>query len=281
MRAFISTDLEGLPYVVSFEHTNLKGRLYKEARRIATKITLIVAEELNMNGFKEILVADSHGPKVNILIDDLPEYIEIIRGSPRPVSMVAGIKGCDAALFLGYHAKFGTLRSTFDHTYSGGIINQLLVNGIAMSEFLLNTHVAGHFNVPVILVAGDAQLIADDVTQYTPWAETVALKESLSKFSAKSASMIKIEKELREAVKRAVTKFKENKTRPLIMEPPIRTEITFLHTHFADVADLLPEVTRINALKVEYTTTTAIDTYKIFQLLTIAAAGVSSYFSDI
>jgi D-aminopeptidase len=47
------------------------------------------------------------------------------------------------------------------------------------------------------------------------------------------------------------------------------------------VADLLPEVTRINALKVEYTTTTAIDTYKIFQLLTLAAAGVSSYLSDI
>jgi D-amino peptidase len=276
MKAFISVDLEGMPYVVIPGHLNLKGALYDEARKIATKITLIVAEELNKNSFDEVILADSHGPMVNLLVDDLPEYVEIIRGYPRPVSMLSGIEGCDVALFLGYHAKFGTARSTFDHTYSGGSINRVEVNGVAVSEFLLNSYTAGDLNVPVILVAGETQLLKDDVRKYAPWAETVALKHSLSRFSAKSSSMRKIEKELKEGVKRAVTNFKQNKVKPLIVKKPVKMGITFLASHFADAAELLPILKRIDGLNVEYTASDMIEAYKIFELLVLAASGVSA-----
>ena len=276
MKAFISVDLEGMPYVVIPGHLNLKGTLYTEARKIATKITLITAEELNQNGFDEILIADSHGPMVNLLVDDLPEYVEIIRGFPRPTSMVAGVDECDVALFLGYHAKFGTSKSTFDHTYSGATINKVEVNGVAVSEFLLNSYAAGHYNVPSILVAGDAQLIEDDAESLTPWAETVVLKQSLSRVSAKSQSMLVIEKELKEAVKRAVTNFKEKKVKPLKAGEPVKTQITFQVSTSADVAELLPMIDRIDGLTVEYTTKNIIESYKIFELLVFAASGVSS-----
>jgi D-amino peptidase len=119
MKAFISVDLEGMPYIVIPGHLGLKGRLYDEARKVATKVTLVVANELHKNGFNDVVIADSHGPMVNLLVDDLPEYVEIVRGFPRPLSMVSGVQDCDVALFLGYHAKFGTAKSTFDHTYSG------------------------------------------------------------------------------------------------------------------------------------------------------------------
>lgn len=278
MKAFISVDLEGLPYVVIPGHLTLKGSLYSEARKIATKITRIVIDELANNDFTDILIADSHGPMVNLEIDDLPEYVEIIRGTPRPVSMVAGIEdGCDVALFLGYHAKFGTARSSFDHTYSGRSIHSLVINDVPLSEFLLNAYVAGMYDVPVILVAGEAQLLKDDVQKYTPWAETVTLKESLSRVSAKSASLVKIEAELKKAVQTAVKNFKTNKVHPLKVRQPLNIEITFLASHFADVAELLPIVKRISGLTVQYTTKDIIEAYKIFQLLVIAAAGMSSF----
>jgi D-amino peptidase len=276
MKAFISVDLEGLPYIVIPGHLSLKGTLYTEARKIATKITLITAEELKKNGFDEILIADSHGPMVNLLVDELPEYVEIIRGFPRPMSMVAGVEECDVALFLGYHAKFGTAKSTFDHTYSGATINKVEVNGVAVSEFLLNSYAAGYYNVPSILVAGDAQLIEDDVKRFTPWVQTVALKHSLSRVSAKSPSMGVIEKELREAVKRAMMNFEEKKVKPLKAEEPVKTLITFHVSTFADIAELLPMVDRIDGLSVEYTTKNIIESYKIFELLVFAASGVSS-----
>jgi D-amino peptidase len=276
MKAFISVDTEGMPYVVIPGHLNLKGALYEEARKIATKITLITAEELHKNGSDEVVVADSHGPMVNLHVDELPEYVEIIRGYPRPLSMVAGVEDCDAALFLGYHAKFGTAKSTFDHTYSGASIHKLEVNGTEVSEFLLNAYAAGEYNVPVILVAGEAQLLKDDVKRYAPWAKTVALKHSLSRVSARSPSMIKIEKELRQAVKSAAVIFKQKKAKPLTTPKPVKMGVTFNASHFADVAELLPSAKRTGGLKVEYTAKNMTEAYKTFELLAIASSGISA-----
>jgi len=276
MKAFISIDLEGLPYVVIPGHLNLKGSLYQEAREIATKIALTVAKELKNHGFEKVVLADSHGPMVNVIVDNLPEYVEIVRGNPRPTSMVNGVEGCDVAIFLGYHAKFGTVRSTFDHTYSGGTVHNLEINGISVSEFLLNAYTAGDYGVPVIMVAGDAQLIEDDIKKYAPWVETVTLKHSLSRLAARSKSMIVIEKELKEAVQVAVKKFKEKKMQSLIAEKKVKVGLTFRTSLMADIAELLPTVTRIDGLKVEYIADNMIDAYNIFQLLVAAASGTNS-----
>lgn len=276
MKAFISVDLEGMPYIVIGGHLNLKGTLYSEARKIATKVTLIAAEELNKNGFEEIVIADSHGPMVNLLVDELPEYVEIVRGYPRPTSMIAGIEGCHAAMFLGYHAKFGTAKSTFDHTYSGRIISRVKINHLEASEFLLNAYAAGELGVPIILVAGEAQLLEDDVKKCAPWTERVALKHSLSRVSARSYSMIRIEKELRMAAKKAITKFKQKKIDLLTARKPVKIEVTLSATHFADAAELLPTVKRVDGLNIEYTAKNIIEAYKTFEILTLAASGMAS-----
>ncbi|NHJ47215.1 MAG: peptide transporter [Asgard group archaeon] len=276
MKAFISVDLEGLPYVVIPGHLGLKGSLYNEARKIATDVTLIVAEELNKNGFEKVIVADSHGPMVNLLVDNLPDYIEIIRGNPRPTSMVAGVDECDVALFLGYHAKMGTAKSTFDHTYSGGTIHRLEVNDIPVSEYLLNAYTAGEHNVPVILVAGDAQLMEDDVKKFTPWTETVVLKESYSRISAKSPAMGIITKNLKLGTQKAITNFKEKKVKILNAGKDITVRVTFRTSLMADVADLLPTVKRIDGLTVEYQAKNMIEGYNIFQVLVAAAGSTNS-----
>ena len=276
MKALISVDMEGMPYIVIPGHLGLKGSLYAEARKIATKITLTVAEELNDNGFDQVVIADSHGPMVNILVEDLPEYVEIVRGYPRPMSMMAGIEGCDAAVLLGYHAKFGTAKSTFDHTMSGGTINLVEVNGVACSEFLLNSYLAGEFKVPVIMVAGEAQLIKDDVKKYTPWAETLALKQSMSRLSARSPAMKIIETELREVSKKAAQKHQKQQTELLVAKRPIKMGVTFQRTHFADSAELLPQAKRVDGLKVEFTAKNINEALGTLDLLILAAWGVQS-----
>jgi D-amino peptidase len=265
-----------MPHIVIPGHLSLKGTLYDEARKIATKVTMAVADELNENGFESVTVADSHGPMVNVFIDDLPEYIEIIRGFPRPLSMVAGVEACDVALFLGYHAKFGTARSTFDHTYSGASIRSVEVNGVEASEFLLNSYVAGELKVPVALVAGEAQLLEDDVKPYAPWIETVVLKQSLSRLSAKSPSMKRIETDLRSAVRKATVNFKKGKTGLLKIKKPVKIELTFLQSQFADVAELLPAVERVDGLKVEYSANSMVEAYETFELLVLAASGMTA-----
>jgi D-amino peptidase len=274
MKAFISLDFEGLPHVVIPGQLNLKGPLYEEARKIATKLTLALAEELHKGSFDEVLIADSHGPMVNLLVEDLPDYVELIRGYPRPVSMVTGVEGCDAALFLGYHAKIGTAYATFDHTYSGSTYHRVAINGIEASEFLLNAYTAGEANVPVILVAGDARLLEDDVRKFAPWAETLALKQSLGRSAARSYGLGKIEANLREAAKRAVATFQQKKAKPLKATRPIKMQLTFASTYFTDLAELLPHVKRIDGLNIEYVADTMTQAYNLFELLSFAAAGV-------
>jgi D-amino peptidase len=279
LKAFISVDLEGMPFVVIPGHLNLKGSLYKEARKIATKVSLAVADELRKNSFNEVIIADSHGSMVNLLVDDLPEYVEIVRGYPRPVSMVSGIEGCDVACFLGYHAKSGTRRSVLAHTYSGANIQKVEVNDVEVSEFLLNAYVAGDLDVPVILVAGEAQLLEDDVRQHASWIETVALKHSVSSVAAISPSLTRLEKELRESTSKAATNFKQNRTVPLKTEKPVNMRITFKSILQADAAELLPIAKRVDGLSVEYQTENMITAYKVFELLVLAATGASTIFS--
>lgn len=276
MKAYISVDLEGMPYVVIPGHLKLKGAQYEEVRKIATKLTLVVVDALHEAGFNEIIVADSHGPMVNLLVEELPDYVELIRGFPRPQAMVTGVEGSDVALFLGYHAKSGTAYSTFDHTYSGGTIQTLRINGVEISEFLLNGYTAGEVEVPVILVAGDHQLLEDDVKVHTPWAERVELKRSFGRSAAKSPGLGKLEKDLKAAVKRAVSSFKQKKTQPLVVKKPVNVEVTFKNTYFADTAELLPIVTRVGGHDIKYTTKTMSEAYEVFQLLCIAAAGISA-----
>ncbi len=280
MKALISVDMEGMPFVVIPGHLNLKGPLYEEARRIATKVALTVADELHKNGFDEIVIADSHGPMVNLHVDGLPEYVEIVRGYPRPLSMVSGIDECDALVLLGYHAKFGTGKSTFDHTYSGGSINKVEVNGIAVSEFLLSTYVAGESDVPVVMVAGEAQLLEDDVKKYAPWAETVALKHSLSRVSSKSYGMPRIEHELREAARKAALKMKRGKASILAAKKPVKIRVTFLVTQFADVASLASNVNRLDGLTVEYSAKNMVEAYNMFELLVLASSGMSAILAE-
>ncbi len=277
MEAFVSVDLEGLPFIVSGEHLFVKGALYQEARKIATDITFSVAEFLHNKGFEEVIIADSHGPMVNILPDKLPEYASLVRGFPRPLSMISEAEKCNIAVFIGYHAKAGTGRATFDHTYSSSSVDELRINGIPVSEFLLNAYALGYYGIPMGLVAGDAKLLEEDVKKFTPWAERVVFKRSLSRFSAISPSMKKIRENLESAVSRTVRKFKDGELKPLTIEGPVEFTLRFLGSEMADVAELLPFVERLDGKTVQYTAKNIIEGYKIFELLLLAAPSLYPY----
>ena len=273
-KVFISVDMEGLPHIVSRAHLTSTKQLYSEARSIATELTTCVAEAFKQQGFDEIVVADSHGEMIAIDPMKIPEYVELVRGFPRPLSMTAGAENCEAAVFLGYHAKVGTERAIFDHTFSGTFLRGVKINGILASEYLLNTYVLGEMEIPVILVAGDKALIEHDVKHYTPWAVTIALKESLSRYSAKSPSITKLKKQLRNAVMKAVKLLEEHKVKPLKPKVPVELELEFTNSAYADLAELLPGAKRISGTTIIYRAKSMREAFKIMELLVFTAAGV-------
>ena len=276
MKAFISLDLEGLPYVVSREHLYVKGSLYQEARDIATELVKTVAETLWEKGVEKVVVADSHGPMVNIIPQRLPKYVHLVRGFPRPLSMVAGARDSKLALFVGYHAKAGTGRATFDHTYSSSSIESLRINGVEVSETLLNAYLLGEWNVPVGLVAGDKALIESDVRKYLPWAVGVPLKESFGRYSAISPSLEELKEELRRGTEEAVRRLEDGKLKPVETEKPVEVELRFLNSAFAEVSELLPAVERLDGRTVRFRAESVEEAYRIVELLVFASVGVNA-----
>jgi D-amino peptidase len=279
-KAFVSVDMEGLPHITSNEHMSPGKHLYDEARSIMTECVLAMVDELHNASFEKVVVADSHGPKVNLIPERMPSYVEVVRGNPRSISMVAGGRGCDAALFLGYHAKPGTPSSTFDHTIDDRIIRTLKFNGVESSEFYMNAATLGEQGVPVILVAGDKSLLLDDVAMHTQWAVRVPLKESLGRYAALSPSMDESRQNIRGGVKEAVFNYDNGKTSPLKLKTPVDTEIYFTNSDYAHIASHLPGSRLIGGWGVKFTAQSMEEAYRVTQLLVFAASGVRSSVSE-
>lgn len=275
MRLLISIDLEGLPGIVSTAQLAPKRPLYEDARRIMTKLVSYVANTLKDLKVEEVYVGDSHGFMANIIYDELPLDVKLISGFPRPLSMVAPVNRFkfDGAILLGYHNAFGTPQAIFDHTYSGRVFRAVKINGMDVAEFDFNTYLLGEFNVPVILVAGDASL-EERVRRLTPWASFVPFKLSLSRYSAINLSfneiLVSLNKELNEAVK----KLKERIPKPVVPKKPITFELILNSTGYADLVELIPGAQRINGTTVVFKLESMLDAFRVLEIATLLGAGL-------
>jgi D-amino peptidase len=273
LKAFISVDMEGLPHVVSYEHMTYGRTLYDEARRIMTDCVLAVLEGLKKSGVARAVVADSHGPMVSLIPERLPSSVSIVRGTPRRCSMVAGSQGCDFGIFVGYHAKAGTSKATFDHTISGGTIHKLYLNGIEASEFLLNSACLGDLGIPVAMVAGDRALLDGDVKRFAPWAVRVALKEGLNTTASVSPSMPDVLHLLKEQTALALAGYTTHKMKPFKVKEPISVEIHFTGSAQASIASQLPDSERVGGNTVRFKARDAWEAFSTTELLIYAASG--------
>jgi D-amino peptidase len=273
LKAFISVDMEGLPHVVSYEHMTYGRALYDEGRRIMTDCVLAVVEELKRSGVSHTVVADSHGPMVSLIPDRMPPSVSIVRGTPRRCSMVAGSQGCDFGIFIGYHTKAGSAKSTFDHTIAGGTIARLSLNGVQASEFLLSAACLGDLDIPVVMVAGDRSLVDGDVKKFAPWAVRVAMKDALNTTAAISPSMPDILNQLKESTSTALADFRSHRMKAFRVKEPIKVQIDFVNSANANIASALPGSQRVGGNGVRFSAKDAWEAFAVTELLLYAAIG--------
>lgn len=268
--------MEGMPGIVYTPQTSPRGILHEEARRVTTRIVKAAAERLLAEGFDEIYVADSHWYMGNIVYEEMPRRVVLLRGLARPYSMVHGIeKRFDAALFLGYHARYCTTGAVLDHTYSGTRVKRLLINGVDASEFYLNALTAGFYGVPVILVAGDDKL-GREVLEKAPWVEYVVFKESVSRYAAFNISLEEAVERLERGISRAVARLKKGEVRLLRVEGPIEISLTFPNSGDADAAMLIPGTRRVDGCTVSYRAENIVEAYKYMQAAVLVASAMDS-----
>lgn len=263
---FISADMEGITGVVQPEQLGPAGFEYARFREFMTAEVLAAIDGARSAGATRFVIADSHGNAQNLLIDRLPDDVEVVRGFPRPLSMMEGIDdGFAAAVFVGYHASEMTEGAVRGHTFSSARLLGVRLNGEAVSEGIFNAAIAGHFGVPVAFVSGD-RLAVSEVRRAIPEVEVAVVKEPLGYHSARTLTPARGQALIREGVGRALAR--RDRLRPYVVETPIELEVDFKLTLDAERASYVPGLERAGAHTVRGTLPDMIETVRLMQVLT-------------
>jgi D-amino peptidase len=273
LKILISVDMEGISGVVNWKETGSGNPDYEKFRELMAQDVNAAIEGILDVGEAEVTVCDGHGGMRNMLPEAIHEAAILVRGSPKPFSQISGIdETYDAVMFVGYHSMKGSLHGILSHTYSGGAIESLTVNGEEIGETAFNAGVAGHYGVPLIFVAGDlavtkeAEALNSDIV-------TVAVKEAVSRTSAKCIHPVRARAMIRKGAAEAIKKM--DSIKPFAFETPIEMLVRYTDALKADGVENMPTAERIDGKTVKFVLGDYLTAHRAFVASVNIASAVS------
>jgi D-amino peptidase len=264
MRVYISADIEGIGCIVRQEQSSPGGREFAWARKMMTEEVNAAARGAFDGGATEVVVADSHNVGLNLIPEDLDERVSIIMGSPRPLSMMEGVDtGFDAAFLVGYHGMAGTADSTIVHIFMGRIA-EVRVNDFPIGEIGISAALAGHYSVPVALVTGDENTVAEAV-KLLDGIETVEVKKGIGAYAALCLPPKRSRTLIYEGARRAMSRKKD--WHPFRVEGEVDLRVRFTTASAADRALHIPGVERVNGRTVRFLASDFIEAFRAFNTM--------------
>ena len=228
MRVLIMSDMEGVSGIVVWEQVNGGAAMFEEGRHLYTEEINAAVRGAKAAGATEVVVVDCHGAgqgwTFNSLIPDKihPDCEWVAHhGWGRYEDMWEN--GCDACLLIGMHARNGTPDGVLCHTISSVQYRNLWFNDDLVGETGVNAALNGTYGVPVALVTGDAavcreakELLGDDLP-------TVAVKQGLSRFSARQLPPVRARQLIEDAAREALTDL--TRVKPYVPDAPTTIKI--------------------------------------------------------
>ncbi len=250
LKVFISVDMEGIAGVASDQQLGPPGFEYARFREFMTAEALAAIAGAREAGATEFVVADSHGNMQNLLIERFPADVQIVRSSPRPLSMMQGIDSTfDAVIFIGYHSGTANAQGVRAHTISSARFAGIDLNGAPAAESRINAAIAGHFGVPVVLITGD-DIATAELKAVLGDVETAVVKRAIGFHSAITSTPEAAQNLIKARTKAALERRAEFK--PYKIATPVRLDITFKSYRPAEILAYLPIVERTSSHAVRY-----------------------------
>jgi len=264
-KIYISADMEGLAGAVSSEQLGPGGFEYNAYRRIMTEEVLAAIEGARAAGAGEIVVSDSHGNGQNIIPDMLPDDVLLIRSWPRPLMMMEGIDASfDGVILIGYHAGTTSSTGVRAHTMSSTNLTDIRLNGRSVNEAHINAAIAGHFNVPVIMISGD-DVVAAEATAVLGDIETAVVKEAISYEAALGITPNAAREMIREKAERAVARIDD--FQPWRLTGQVTLEIQMKNWRPGELLSYLPVFERIDAHAVRYIAQNMLEVSRVIEFV--------------
>jgi D-amino peptidase len=210
MRVHVISDMEGVAGIVKWEQVSGGEALYEEGRKLYTQEINAAVRGAKAAGATEIVVMDCHGagkgwtfnsltpedldPACEYVVqDEWTEYTEFLE------------QGCDAALFVGMHARAGTTKGVMAHTISGRDYQNLWFNDTLVGETGINAALCGTWNCPVLLVTGDEATCVEGRELLGEGLTTVVVKHGFGAHSARMLTPGRAREAIEEGAKRALS----------------------------------------------------------------------------
>ncbi len=250
LKVHISVDMEGVAGAVTGDQLGPAGFEYGRFREFMTREALAAVNAAREAGATEIVVADSHGNGENLLIEQFPPEVRIVRSWPRQLGMMAGLdETVDAAIFIGYHASTNNPAGVRAHTFSSATLTRVALNGVEVTEGAWNAAIAGHFNVPVVMISGDDEAIAE-VRKVVGTLEGAETKKSLGFHSALTLTPPAAAELIGHTVKAALGR--RSSFKPYKPAGPVSVDVSFKHYRPVEVLSYLPAFERTGSHSIRF-----------------------------
>ena len=266
LKVYISVDMEGIAGVVTADQLLPTGFEYERFRGFMTAEALAAIQGARDAGATAFVVSDSHGNGENLLIEQLPSDVTLVRSWPRPLTMMEGIDSSfAAAVFIGYHASTTSPAGVRAHTFSSANFTRVELNGVAIPEAGLNAALAGRFGVPVVAISGD-DIAVREAQQMIPGLEGAVVKRAISFHAAASMTPAAAQALIRNAVRAGVSR--RSSVKPYVLATPVRLDLSFKNYRPAELLTFLPGVQRVDSHTIRFVGKDIIDVSKFIEFVT-------------
>ena len=223
-RILIVTDMEGLEGVNNADEQILPGqRRFEETRRILIGDVNAAVRGTVAAGASTVVVWDGHDGSRSLSVEDLEAPARLLQGGPTPADYYLSDRLYDGILFIGQHPMAGTPNGVLAHTQSFNV-RQISINGKPIGELGQVAAIAGYFQIPVAMLAGDEMACAE-MRELQPDAVTVPLKRMAGKLSTISISHAEAKRGIEEGARLATLRVR--KLRPWRIEGPVEMKFEY------------------------------------------------------
>jgi D-amino peptidase len=226
----ILSDMEGVSGLVDGRLVSSGNMYWREyGRYLLTNDVNTVAIACVANGFKKILLSESHNFGMNTVYDALAPFITVLP----PHSAQSNLKGTEiwdtiyndnnivAAIMVGVHPMEGT-KGFFPHSWDSKVFKNIKINGEPHGEVGTVAALLGYYDIPLICVVGDSEA-GKEAEACIPGIKAISVKEQEADGWVRVLPPSKAEKLIYTEVSKCLQEI--DKIQPLKLGTPV--EISF------------------------------------------------------
>ena len=229
MKILIMTDLECVSGITTAAYMESGGPGLNVARRNLTLDINAAVEGCFKANASAVDVKLGHGPDTTLL-DMLDPRVQIVADRP-------GVNALndthDATMMLGQHAKAGTLNAFLEHTQCSRTVFEHRINGVELGEIGQWALMAGHFDIPVVFLAGD-DAACREAEALLPGIRTASVGTASGRESMTPRHQRDVHSDITKRVEEAIRGLGKSTPAPYKLNPPYTVRIVFKHVQEAD-----------------------------------------------